>query len=113
MKHARPDGAVPEARLKGRKRSVSWCTGSPLLIGSIPVPRFFKERNMTMNNKTESKGGIGFCGLLAVAFIVLKLCNVISWSWVWVLSPIWISIAFLLLCTIVLTIIDTFDKGRR
>ena len=35
--------------------------------------------------------GVGFSGVLTVAFIVLKLCGVITWSWVWVLSPIWIS----------------------
>lgn len=35
---------------------------------------------------------IGFTGLLAIVFIVLKLCGVITWSWVWVLSPIWIGI---------------------
>jgi Flp pilus assembly protein TadB len=43
------------------------------------------------NNNNASSGGIGFVGLLTVAFIVLKLCGVISWSWWWVLSPIWIS----------------------
>lgn len=30
-----------------------------------------------------------FIPLLAVAFIVLRLCNVIDWPWVWVLCPIW------------------------
>lgn len=34
--------------------------------------------------------GIGFCGLLTIVLITLKLCNVIAWSWWWVLSPIWI-----------------------
>lgn len=43
------------------------------------------------NNNNASSGGIGFVGLLTVAFIVLKLCDVISWSWWWVLSPLWIS----------------------
>ena len=38
-----------------------------------------------------AKGGIGFVGLLQIAFIVLKLCGVIKWSWLWVLSPLWIS----------------------
>ena len=33
-----------------------------------------------------------FITLLAVSFITLKVANVIDWSWVWVLSPIWISI---------------------
>lgn len=42
-------------------------------------------------NKTSANGGIGFVGLLTIAFIVLKLVGVITWSWVWVLSPLWIS----------------------
>ena len=37
--------------------------------------------NNERNNTTA--GGIGFCGLLAVAFIVLKLTGVINWSWLW------------------------------
>ncbi len=32
-----------------------------------------------------------FAGLLAIVFIVLKLIGVITWSWIWVLSPLWIS----------------------
>lgn len=31
--------------------------------------------------------------LLTVLFVGLKLTGVITWSWLWVLSPIWISIA--------------------
>lgn len=42
-------------------------------------------------NKTTVNGGISFVGLLTIAFIVLKLVGVITWSWVWVLSPLWIS----------------------
>ena len=42
-------------------------------------------------NKTTVNGGVGFFGLLTLAFIVLKLVGVITWSWVWVLSPIWIT----------------------
>ena len=43
-------------------------------------------------NDRSSSSGIGFIGVLAIVFIVLKLCNVIDWSWVWVLSPIWIDV---------------------
>lgn len=43
------------------------------------------------DNNTNVSGGIGFAGALTIAFIVLKLCGVIDWSWAWVLSPIWIS----------------------
>ncbi len=34
---------------------------------------------------------IGFAGLLTIVFIVLKLMGTITWSWLWVLSPIWIG----------------------
>jgi hypothetical protein len=55
-------------------------------------------------NKTTVNGGIGFTGLLTIVFIVLKLTNVISWSWMWVLAPIWISavlaIAVIIICII-------------
>jgi len=39
----------------------------------------------------QSSSGIGFAGLLTVVFVTLKLTGFISWSWWWVLSPIWIS----------------------
>lgn len=60
------------------------------------------------NNLTN--GGIGFMGLLTLLFIGLKLTNYISWSWWWILSPIWISASIgifilLLLLTTILTII--------
>lgn len=38
----------------------------------------------------------GFCELLALVFIVLKLLGKITWSWLWVLSPIWIPLCIIL-----------------
>ena len=29
---------------------------------------------------------------LAVLFFVLKVTNLVSWPWLWVLSPVWISL---------------------
>jgi hypothetical protein len=46
-----------------------------------------------MNEKSSGGGGIGFVGLLTIVFITLKLTHVIAWSWWWVLSPLWISVA--------------------
>ena len=43
------------------------------------------------SSSSSSSSGIGLSGLLTVLFVGLKLTNVISWSWWWVLSPIWIS----------------------
>ena len=45
-----------------------------------------------MAKSVSVNGGIGFGGLLTVAFIVLKLTEYIGWSWWWVLSPLWIAL---------------------
>lgn len=63
-----------------------------------------------MSNTLTKFGWIGFCGLLTVVFIVLKLTSVIAWSWWWVLAPAWIPatiiIFFLVLAGIAKLIYD-------
>lgn len=54
--------------------------------------------------KSTKTGGIGFAGLLTIAFIVLKLCGVIAWSWWWVLSPVWIM-AIIVVIVVIITVI--------
>lgn len=39
-------------------------------------------------------GGTSLTTLLTVLFVALKLLGIISWSWWWVLSPLWIGLAF-------------------
>ena len=53
----------------------------------------------------EKSSGIGFCGLLTIVFIVLKLLKVINWSWLWVLAPIWIPIIIIIMIVIITFII--------
>ena len=45
-----------------------------------------------MSTTTNSSGGVGFLGLLTIVFITLKLIGYISWSWWWVLAPMWIPL---------------------
>ena len=54
--------------------------------------------------KSVGTGGIGVTGLLQVAFIVLKLCKVINWSWWWVLAPTWIGLALAVIIIAVIVI---------
>ncbi len=44
---------------------------------------------MSNNNKTTITFGGDTMAMLGIAFIVLKLCDVIDWSWWWVLAPFW------------------------
>jgi hypothetical protein len=53
-----------------------------------------------------SFGGIGFSDLLAIVFIVLKLTGVISWSWLWVLAPIWISTILAIILIIISAVLN-------
>ena len=39
----------------------------------------------------NASGGLGLGAVLFLIFLVLKLCNVIDWSWWWITSPLWIS----------------------
>ena len=71
-----------------------------------------------MNNEVNhtTSGGIGFVGLLTIVFITLKLLGVITWSWVLVLSPIWISLAISLIVILIILVIAVImaliDKER-
>ena len=62
---------------------------------------------------SNTTGSIGFCGVLAIVFIVLKLIGVISWPWIWVLSPIWIPIVLAVLYIILLFLVIKWLKKQE
>jgi len=63
-----------------------------------------------MSNSNSSSDGIGFCGMLFIAFLVLKLCGVITWSWLWILSPLWIPFVFVSTLAIIVVIVAVLLK---
>ena len=65
-----------------------------------------------MKTNNVSSGGLGFTGALTIAFIVLKLLGKINWPWVWVLSPIWITLLLYIL-TILITLLVIFIQKKR
>lgn len=69
---------------------------------------------MENKNSGATYGGIGFFGLLGIVFIVLKLCKVITWSWFWVIAPLWMptAIVVLILVIIFLVVNRKFKKKR-
>lgn len=52
-------------------------------------------------------------GILTIVFVVLKLINVINWSWVWVLSPLWIELAAYLVIIAISLVVIYFIKKRE
>lgn len=64
------------------------------------------------NKKNNSTGGMGFASALQVAFIVLKLCKVIDWPWIWVLAPTWVSLALVVIVAAIVTVGDIWRRRR-
>ena len=46
-------------------------------------------------------------------FIILKLTDVISWSWVWVLSPFWIIASIVVILFIIMWIINLLKRNGK
>lgn len=65
------------------------------------------------NNGTAARGGVGFVGLLQLVFIVLKLCNVINWSWWAVLLPAIISVGLFVVVILAIIIIALLPFGKK
>jgi TRAP-type C4-dicarboxylate transport system permease small subunit len=71
---------------------------------------------MSNSNTQAQSGGIGFCGLLTIVFITLKLTHVINWGWKWVLAPLWIPFAIVgavLLIGLILSFIGHLLRQRE
>lgn len=61
---------------------------------------------MSNNSSNSTAGGIGFTGVLTIVFVVLKLCGVIHWSWLWVLAPLWIPFGLMLIVGLIYVLIN-------
>ena len=64
-------------------------------------------------NKSKGSSGLGLCGVLTIIFVVLKLVNVIHWSWLWVLSPLWINIALIIILIIIVSLINNRSENKQ
>lgn len=64
------------------------------------------------NNNNHTNVGIGFSSVLTIVFIILKLCKVINWSWLWVLAPLWVSIVAQLVLVGVVALIAWIKAGH-
>lgn len=56
-------------------------------------------------SKQTVTGGVSAWTVLLIVFVVLKLCNLIDWSWGWVLSPLWIPLSIVVLVVIIVLFI--------
>ena len=67
---------------------------------------------MNQGTPKTPKRGMGFISALTLIFIVLKLTGYISWPWVWVLSPVWVSISLIAIAFAVILVGGRIAKGK-
>jgi hypothetical protein len=64
-----------------------------------------------------NKGLFGIAvGVVTLVFVVLRLCGVVSWPWLWVLSPLWLYAGLSLcvwLCLVALTLKMFMNRWNR
>ena len=92
-----------EITLQNGQKALNFCANNYLGLANNPkLIAAAKEALDTHGYGMASVRFIGFCGLLCIVFIILKLCHVIAWSWLWVLAPLWIplAIAFIILLAV-------------
>ncbi len=51
--------------------------------------------------------------LLTIAFVVLRLCHIIDWSWWWVLSPLLLLATLKLVDVLVFVVINVIHRKRE
>lgn len=51
-------------------------------------------RGVNCIGKNTKRSGMGFISVLTLIFVVLKATGLISWPWLWVLSPVWLTFLF-------------------
>ena len=66
-----------------------------------------------MNSKNNNSSGLGVLGVLQIIFLVLKLTGLITWSWVLVLIPLWISLGILALVVMAVIIAVCLELFKR
>jgi len=66
-----------------------------------------------MKNKSKKYGGLGTVSILTLIFVILKITDKISWPWLWVLSPIWITIIIAIISFSIILITGRIKKGKE
>ena len=72
------------------------------------------EENLIALSRQGNKrsSGYGITSILTLIFVVLKLTNNINWSWIFVLSPIWIFLIVAIVSSLIVLIIGRIRKGK-
>lgn len=70
-----------------------------------------KHGGKMTTSTTSTSSGFGLPTVLFVVFLVLKLTEVIAWSWWWVTAPLWIPVVMFLVALIAFGVVAFVGAG--
>lgn len=64
------------------------------------------QQNFKPNNNMKKKNpspatGLSLPVVVFVVFLILKLTNLVKWSWWWITSPLWIVVALVVVLAVI------------
>lgn len=65
-----------------------------------------------MSDNNTRVTGLTLPWVLTIVFMVLKLCKVINWRWIWVFAPVWLSLALAVVAGIIYIILYIWSKKK-
>lgn len=68
---------------------------------------------MSNRRNSNSSSGMGILGVLQICVLVLKLTGLITWSWLVVLIPLWISLGILVIFLICVFVVALHYKWKK
>lgn len=70
-----------------------------------------KDYDVTVSKGAQGSSSIGLGALLTIIFLILKLCKVIDWDWIFVFLPLIISASLYFIILVIAFII--YYKQRK
>ena len=64
-------------------------------------------------SKKRGSIGLGITGTVFTAFLILKLTGSISWSWLWVTSPLWLPVTVTIILLTIAAIVAGIFKPKN
>lgn len=68
----------------------------------------------TNDHNSKNHKGIGLLTVIGIVFVILKLCGVVKWSWIWLLYPFVVGVIGTILPLIIVFVVKAMiEKSNK
>lgn len=84
-----------------------------MMLGVMATKKSTTKKSTMKKSTMIASGGLKTSTIIFLVLFTLKLFNVISWSWFWVVFPLWAGFAFSFLMWAMAVLIVSFTVNHR